>query len=169
MRKAQRTRKTTETEITVNLNIDGEGKAKIDTPIGLLNHMLELFAFHGLFDLEITAKGDLKVDSHHTNEDIGIVLGQVFKEALGDKAGINRTGFVSVPMEEVVATVVVDISGRGSYKFESRITGATPMGEIDYTFEDAKHFFEAFAQHSAIKKDCNYNQKRYADSKDSTA
>src|SRR3989338_11711567 len=97
------TRKTKETDITVKLNIDGSGKSKINTAIGLLDHMLELFSFHGLFDLDITAKGDLKVDIHHTNEDIGIVLGQAFKEALGTKEGIRRNGFASVPMEEVVA------------------------------------------------------------------
>ena len=86
MRKAIVKRKTKETDISVKLNIDGSGKAKINTGIGILNHMLELFAFHGLFDLEIQAKGDLKVDIHHTNEDIGIVLGEAFKKALGEKA-----------------------------------------------------------------------------------
>jgi imidazoleglycerol-phosphate dehydratase len=147
MRKAEIKRKTKETDITVKLNIDGSGKSKINTGIGILDHMLELFAFHGLFDLEITAKGDLKVDIHHTNEDIGIVLGEAFKKALGDKKGIRRFGSASVPMEEVVANVTIDISGRGFYKFESRRTGVTPTSENNYRFEDVKHFFEALANH----------------------
>src|SRR4030043_17720 len=109
-------RKTKETDITVKLNIDGSGKSKIDTGIGILDHMLELFAFHGLFDLDISAKGDLKVDIHHTNEDIGIVLGEAFKKSLGDKKSIKRFGSASVPMEDVVANVTVDISGRGFFK-----------------------------------------------------
>src|SRR4030043_1494948 len=109
-------RKTKETDINVKLNLDGSGKSKVNTGIGILDHMLELFAFHGLFDLDIVAKGDLKVDIHHTNEDIGIVLGEAFKKALGDKKGIKRFGSASVPMEEVVANVTVDISGRGFFK-----------------------------------------------------
>src|SRR3989338_492274 len=111
MRKDIVKRKTKETDISVKLNIDGSGKAKINTGIGILNHMLELFAFHGLFDLEIQAKGDLRVDIHHTNEDIGIVLGEAFKKALGDKKGIVRASSASWPMEDVLATVVVDVSG----------------------------------------------------------
>src|SRR3989338_3045499 len=111
------TRKTKETDITVKLNIDGSGKSRIKTGIGILDHMLELFAFHGLFDLEVSAKGDLRVDIHHTNEDIGIVLGEAFKKALGNMKGIKRFGSASVPMEDVVANVTVDISGRGHFKF----------------------------------------------------
>lgn len=142
MRKAEIQRKTKETDIRVKLNIDGSGKSKIDTGIGLLDHMLELFSFHGLFDLEITAKGDLKVDIHHTNEDVGIVLGDAFKKALGDKKGIKRFGSASVPMEDVVANVVVDISGRGF--FENIPLAGTPQD--DYSFEYANHFFEALAK-----------------------
>src|SRR3989338_1858654 len=108
---AQIVRKTKETDV------------KINSGIGMLDHMLELFAFHGLFDLEITAKGDLKVDIHHTNEDICIVLGDAFKKALGDKKSIKRFGSASVPMEDVVANVVVDISGRGFFKEIERNTG----------------------------------------------
>ncbi|MDD5409732.1 MAG: imidazoleglycerol-phosphate dehydratase, partial [Candidatus Omnitrophica bacterium] len=140
-------RKTKETEITVKLSIGGQGKAKIDTGIGILDHMLELFSFHGLFDLDIRAKGDLRVDIHHTNEDIGIVLGDAFKKALGDKKGIKRFGSISVPMEDVVANVVVDISGRGFFngiKRELKFSGKTPVKE--YSFEYADHFFEAFAK-----------------------
>jgi imidazoleglycerol-phosphate dehydratase len=109
--------------------------------------MLELFAFHGLFDLDITAKGDLKVDIHHTNEDIGIVLGDAFKKALGDKEGINRSGNFSMPMEAVVANVVVDISGRGSFKRIGSESVLLRLKEKGYEFKDAEHFFEAFAKH----------------------
>ncbi len=141
MRKGIVKRKTKETDITVKLNIDGSGKAKIKTGIGILDHMLELFSFHGLFDLEVSAKGDLKVDIHHTNEDIGIVLGEAFKKALGDMKGIKRFGSASVPMEDAVAIVTVDISGRGFFK-------EIPMtleGE-GYSFTYVNHFFEAFAK-----------------------
>ena len=144
-------RKTKETDIALKLNIDGTGKTKINTGIGILDHMLELFAFHGLFDLDITARGDLKVDIHHTNEDIGIVLGEAFKKALGEKKGIRRFGSVSVPMEDVTANVAVDISGRGSFK----LTQPTPLitsltkkeKHEEYDFGFAEHFFEAFAKH----------------------
>lgn len=150
MRKAEIQRQTKETDIRVKLNIDGSGKSKIDTGIGLLDHMLELFSFHGLFDLEITAKGDLKVDIHHTNEDVGIVLGDAFKKALGDKKGIKRFGSSSVPMEDVVANVVVDISGRGFFEnipFLPLFRGQ-PKGTFEdgYSFEYANHFFEALAK-----------------------
>jgi imidazoleglycerol-phosphate dehydratase len=143
------TRKTKETDIKVRLNIDGNGKAKINTGIGMLDHMLELFAFHGLFDLEIVAKGDLKVDIHHTNEDIGIVLGEAFKKALGDKKGIKRSGSASWPMEDVVANVVVDISGRG---FFNGISTAFPSYENSegYSFEYANHFLEALSKKMGI-------------------
>lgn len=160
MREAQVSRKTTETEITVKLNIDGEGKTKIDTPIGLLNHMLELFAFHGLFDLEITAKGDSeKIDIHHTNEDVGIVLGQAFKKALRDKAGIKRIGFASVPMEEVVANATVDISGRGSFRLNISPGHpyASPATSEGYELKDSQHFFEALAKHLGINLNITVN------------
>lgn len=143
MRKAIVKRKTKETDISVKLNIDGSGKAKINTGIGILNHMLELFAFHGLFDLEIQAKGDLKVDIHHTNEDIGIVLGEAFKKALGDKKGIKRVGSATWPMEDVIASVTVDICGRSF--FRGIITPAQPKAEKGYYLSHANHFFEALA------------------------
>ncbi|MBM3255270.1 MAG: imidazoleglycerol-phosphate dehydratase HisB [Candidatus Omnitrophica bacterium] len=140
-------RKTKETDITLKLTIDGTGKSKIDTGIGLLDHMLELFAFHGLFDLDITAKGDLKVDIHHTNEDVGIVLGQAFKKALGDKKSIKRFGSASVPMEDVVGNVVVDISGRGFFQ------GISPDSKLSryesdegYSLESVNHLFESLAK-----------------------
>jgi imidazoleglycerol-phosphate dehydratase len=146
MRKAQIKRKTKETDISVKLNIDGTGKTKINTSIGILNHMLELFAFHGLFDLEIYAKGDLKVDIHHTNEDAGLVLGQAFKKALGVKKGIHRFGSCAVPMENVVANVAVDISGRGNLTWPLDQAGVAPDKKEGYELEYAKHFFEAFAK-----------------------
>ncbi len=149
MREASKTRKSKETNITVKLNIDGSGVSKINSGIGFLDHMLELFAFWGHFDLEITTtEADLKVDIHHTNEDLGIVLGQTFKDALGDKAGINRLGSMSVPMEDVTANVAVDISGRGSFK--GTIGQSSPLNnpqpQAGYNFEYAEHFFEAFAK-----------------------
>lgn len=157
-RTASLTRETKETAITVKLNIDGQGKSKIKTGIGLLDHMLELFAFHGLFDLDITAKGDInKVDIHHTNEDVGIVLGEVFKIALGKKEGIKRFGAASVPMENVVATVSVDISGRGFFAlipFEIMASGELRPGKQgNYDFKYAHHFFEAFTEHLGMN--CN--------------
>ncbi|MFH1202654.1 MAG: imidazoleglycerol-phosphate dehydratase HisB [Candidatus Omnitrophota bacterium] len=140
-------RKTKETEITVKLNIDGSGKAKIKTGIGILDHMLELFSFHGLFDLEINAKGDLKVDLHHTNEDVGIVLGDAFKEALGDKKGIKRFGSASCPMEAVVADVVIDISGRGYFKLDKADTVSDAPKTVDgYQFNYVEHLLESFAK-----------------------
>lgn len=148
MREARKQRKSKETDITIKLNIDGSGITKINSGIGFLDHMLELFAFWGHFDLEIkTNKADLEVDIHHTNEDLGIVLGQVFKEALSSKAGIKRIGFASVPMEEVTANVTVDISGRGSYKL---VVGEPalmhPKAQDGYDFKYAEHFLEAFAK-----------------------
>jgi imidazoleglycerol-phosphate dehydratase len=139
-------RKTKETDITVKLNIDGSGKTKIKTGIGILDHMLELFAFHGLFDLDISARGDLRVDIHHTNEDIGIVLGQAFKKALGDKKGIRRFGSASVPMEGVIANVAVDISGRSHFAWPLDNAGIAPDKKEGYEFEYAKHFFDAFSK-----------------------
>jgi len=149
---SEKTRKTSETEIFVKVNIDGTEERKINTGIGLLDHMLDLFAYWGHFDLEIIVKkGDFNIDIHHTNEDVGIVLGQVFKDALGDKKGINRIGSASVPMEEVTASVTVDISGRGSFKLTQPVSVVVPIGEEQesgkYRLVDAEHFFESFAKH----------------------
>jgi len=143
-------RKTKETDITAKLNIDGTGKAKIDTGIGILDHMLELFAFHGLFDLQIIAKGDLKVDIHHTNEDVGIVLGQAFKKALAKKEGIKRFGSASVPMEDVVANATLDISGRGHCRIFSGAGVVVPKAQEGYLLSDAEHFFESFAKNLGL-------------------
>lgn len=137
-------RKTKETDIEVKLNIDGSGEAKIDSGIGFLDHMLELFAFWGKFDLEAKVnQADFKVDIHHANEDLGIVLGQVFKEALGDKAGISRCGDAAFPMENVTASVSLDISGRGSFKWS---WDAKIDKKEGYEPQYAEHFFEAFAK-----------------------
>ena len=151
---AEKMRKTKETEISLKLNLDGTGNTQIKTGIGLLNHMLELFAFHGLFDLEIEAKGDLQVDIHHTNEDIGIVLGQAVKEALGDKKGIKRFGSASVPMEGVLAKVTMDISGRGYFKggtIPHKRFFVVPSEEKEkYSRKYFDHFCESFAKQAGI-------------------
>ena len=121
MRIAKISRKTKETEIELKLNIDGKGKYTIKTPIGFFTHMLESFAKHGLFDVQLNVKGDLKVDQHHTVEDTGIVLGQAFNKALGDKIGINRAGYFIFPMDDALAIVAIDISGRPYLKFEGKL------------------------------------------------
>lgn len=156
-RMAKIERKTKETEIKLKLNLDGKGKNKIETGIGFLDHMLEHFAFHGLFDLEIKAKGDLKVDLHHTNEDIGIVLGQAFKKAMGEKKGIKRFGSALVPMDEALsrARVAIDISGRGSFnisEYSPWIKATFPFKDekSNYSLQDAETFLIAFANHSGI-------------------
>src|SRR3989449_11056197 len=105
-------RKTNETDIRVRLNLDGRGKARVSTGVRFLDHMLELFARHGAFDLELDARGDLDVDQHHTVEDVGIVLGQAVRQALGDKKGINRAGYFVMPMDESLALAAIDLSGR---------------------------------------------------------
>ncbi len=144
-RSAMIKRKTRETDITVKLGIDGSGKSRINTGIGFLDHMLELFAFWGFFDLEIsTGKCDLKVDIHHTNEDIGIVMGQAFKQALADKKGIKRVGYAQVPMEEVVGNVALDICGRGFIDFKT--DNPKIMKTENYEIEYAEHFFDGFAK-----------------------
>jgi len=152
LRKAIIKRKTKETDIAVKLIIDGTGKAKISTGIGFLDHMLELFAFWGHFDLEIKlAKGDFQIDIHHTNEDTGLVLGQAFKKALGDKKGINRIGSCAVPMEEVTAIVAADISGRGSFKLNmGQGVFEYPLAQEGYEFKYAEHFLDAFAKQLGV-------------------
>ncbi len=140
-------RKTKETQIEGELTIDGTGETHINTGIGFLDHMLELFAFHGLFDLTLTAKGDLNIDRHHTNEDIGIALGIAFKKALGDCKGIRRFGSAEVPMDRARTKVVVDISNR--YAFEKHFVGGTvpALGdEQGYSFNDGLDFFDSFAK-----------------------
>ncbi len=139
-------RKTKETNIRVVLDLDGSGKYCIDTGIGFLNHMLELFAFHGKFDLDLKAKGDLNVDIHHTNEDIGLALGEAFKEALGDKNQIKRFGFYA-PMDEALVRVVLDISNRPSLNIKTEVE---LKGIEGYDYFNFKHFLEGFAQKSGL-------------------
>ncbi len=144
-RKAIVERKTNETDIKISLNIDGTGKRGINTPVGFFNHMLDLFAKGGLFDLDIQAKGDTWIDEHHTVEDIGIVLGEAFAKALGEKRGINRYGFFILPMDEALATVAIDFAGRYSFRFECDFK-REKVGDL--STELVKHFWDAFAQNA---------------------
>lgn len=140
-------RTTSETDITVKLNVDGTGESSIDTGVGFFDHMLTLFAKHGLFDLEISARGDLQVDGHHTVEDVGICLGQAFKEALGNKEGIARYGFFILPMDEALATVAVDLSGRPFLAYNLDMTASKVGGfDTDLTHE----FFQAFITNAGV-------------------
>jgi len=125
-RTAEIERKTKETEIFIKFNLDGKGDAKLDYPVGFMSHMLNTFARHGLFDLEIYAKGDLEVDQHHLVEDTGIVLGQCFAKALGDKKGIRRNGSCLFPMDECLARAAVDVSGRPFLYFDGQLS-ASPL------------------------------------------
>ncbi len=145
MRQSNIKRITNETNIEVELNLDGSGKTEIDTGIGFLNHMLTLFGFHGGFDLKIKCAGDLDVDSHHTAEDIGITLGQAFKEAIGDKKGIERYGTMLLPMDEALARVVVDISGRPYLVY---LVDFKREMIKDMATEDFKEFFKGFVNNS---------------------
>lgn len=133
-------RTTKETDISLTINLDGTGKNEIHTGIGFLDHMLDGFARHGLFDLEVRAEGDLGVDCHHTAEDIGIVLGQALLSALGDKAGIKRYGHILLPMDETLALCAVDLSGRPYLKFDADFT-VPRLGELDT--EMIREFFYA--------------------------
>jgi imidazoleglycerol-phosphate dehydratase len=140
-------RKTSETTIKLSLNLDGEGKRTISTGIGFFDHMLDLLAKHALFDLDIKASGDTEVDYHHTVEDVGICLGQAVKEALGDKAGIVRFANVSVPMQESLANVAIDISGRSALVFNAKLD-TKKIGDFDT--ELIKEFLEAFSVNAGI-------------------
>lgn len=140
-------RNTRETQIELKLNLDGSGKYSIDMPVGFLNHMLEIFSVQGLFDLEIKATGDIQVDEHHIVEDIGIVLGEAFAKALGDKRGINRYGFFILPMDEVLATVAVDLSGRYAFRFDCQFN-REKVG--DFPTELVYDFWNAFAQNAKL-------------------
>ena len=140
-------RATKETEIAVTINLDGAGETSIDTGIGFFDHMLEAFGRHGLYDLDVRAKGDLHVDGHHTVEDVGIVLGQAFADALGDKRGIVRYGDIALPMDEALVLAAVDISGRGALYWDMQIPYQM-VGGFDSTL--AKEFFIAFATNAGI-------------------
>jgi imidazoleglycerol-phosphate dehydratase len=143
-RKAEIKRKTRETDVRIALDLDGTGINRIETDVPFLDHMLELFARHGLFDLEITCKGDLKIDDHHSVEDTAITLGQAFAQAMGDKVGIVRYGVAYVPMDETLARAVVDLSGRSYLIYKVQNT-RDRVGT--FSVELAEHFWHSFAEH----------------------
>lgn len=147
MRQAQVVRNTLETQITVEINIDGTGVSQFNTGLGFLDHMMDQIARHGLFDINVQAIGDLQIDAHHTVEDIGITLGQAFNQAIGDKKGINRYGHAYVPLDEALSRVVLDLSGRPGLEFNCAFTRAT-IGEFDV---DLVHeFFQGFVNHANV-------------------
>lgn len=147
MRTAELTRKTSETDIEIELDIDGTGKYEIDTGVNFFNHMLESFSRHSFIDLKVKAVGDIEIDDHHTIEDTGILLGEAFLKAIGDKKGIRRMGHAIVPMDDSVATVAIDISGRSycnmNLEFKNDKIG-------DMTADIISHFFESFASSAKI-------------------
>ncbi|KKO20777.1 MAG: imidazoleglycerol-phosphate dehydratase HisB [Candidatus Brocadia sp.] len=145
-------RKTKETEISLTVNIDGKGDSRITTDIGFLDHMLDILAKHSLFDLELKAVGDRIIDDHHTVEDVGICLGQGIKEALGDKKGIRRFSNASVPMQETLASIALDISGRPALVYHVTF----PAGKIgNFDAELVKEFLEAFSTNAGINLHVN--------------
>lgn len=147
MREAKVTRNTLETQISVKLNLDGTGKAHLATGVPFLDHMLDQVARHGVFDLEVTAKGDLHIDAHHTVEDVGITLGQAFAQAIGDKKGVRRYGHAYVPLDEALSRVVVDLSGRPGLEMDVKFARAR-IGEFDV---DLVHeFFQGFVNHAQV-------------------
>src|SRR3954467_2217394 len=141
-RSAEISRQTKETRVKISLNLDGAGKSSPETGVGFLNHMLDLLARHGLIDLDVTADGDLEVDAHHTVEDVGIVLGQALEKALGDKRGIYRYGWAIVPMDESLAQVAIDLSGRPAFVFNVVFSGGA-IGA--FATELVEEFFKALA------------------------
>lgn len=154
-RAAQVSRQTKETDIRIDVTLDGTGAARIDTGIPFLDHMLDLFARHGLFDLEVECRGDLQIDDHHSVEDVAICLGQAFLQALGDKASIARYGMSMVPMDEALCGAVVDLSGRFYLVYEVE-TRRTRIG--NFSVELAEHFWRSFAE--ALKCNLHINLLR---------
>ncbi|OGX10794.1 MAG: imidazoleglycerol-phosphate dehydratase [Omnitrophica WOR_2 bacterium GWB2_45_9] len=142
-RKAAIERNTTETRISLQINLDGGGSSVVRTPIGFLNHMLNLFARHGLFDLTLKARGDVDVDIHHTNEDVGIVLGLAIKKALADKQGIRRFGFASVPIDEALVEVSLDLSGRPYFRLSAFGSQLSALKKEGYSLNYLKQFLQA--------------------------
>lgn len=140
-------RKTKETDILLTIDLDGSGKVTAETGVGFFNHMLDHVGRHGLFDLIVRAKGDLQVDAHHTVEDVAICLGQAIREALGDKKGIRRFGFFMVPMDEAMAQVAVDLSGRASLVYRVKYRGGK-IGEFDV--ELVQEFLNALSQNAGM-------------------
>jgi imidazoleglycerol-phosphate dehydratase len=155
-RKAEITRTTKETDITVSLNLDGRGEAELDYPVGFMGHMLNTFARHGLFDLNIRAKGDLEVDQHHLVEDTGIALGQCFVRALGDKRGIRRAGSCLFPMDETLVRAAADLSGRPFLIFDARLSGVPLVsappggGETSFQTDTVEDFWQGFSAAAGI-------------------
>jgi imidazoleglycerol-phosphate dehydratase len=147
MRTASITRNTLETQVSVSLNLDGSGQAKLDSGVPFLDHMLDQIARHGLMDLDVAAKGDLHIDAHHTVEDIGITLGQAFAQAIGDKKGVRRYGHAYVPLDEALSRVVLDLSGRPGLVFEVEFTRAR-IGEFDADL--VREFFQGFVNHAGV-------------------
>lgn len=147
MRVAEVTRNTLETQISISLNVDGSGKSALDSGIGFLDHMLDQIARHGMMDIQLTAKGDLHIDAHHTVEDIGITLGQAFAKAVGDKKSLRRYGHAYVPLDEALSRVVIDLSGRPGMDFNVVFSRAS-IGEFDV---DLVHeFFQGFVNHAFL-------------------
>ncbi|MBC8133534.1 MAG: imidazoleglycerol-phosphate dehydratase HisB [Deltaproteobacteria bacterium] len=143
MRRSKVVRNTSETQIEVGLGLDGKGDRRVDTPIPFLNHMLESFSRHGLFDLEVTARGDVEIDAHHTVEDVGICLGQAMREALGDRSGIARFGEATIPMDETLVSAAVDFGGRAALVYRADMLKGRWIGNFDA--ELAREFFGGFA------------------------
>jgi imidazoleglycerol-phosphate dehydratase len=149
MRTASLSRTTKETSVSVEVNLDGTGESKIDTPIGFLSHMLDAIARHSKVDLNIVAAGDTHIDYHHTVEDVGLVLGEAFAAALGDKRGIRRFGHAYVPLDEALARVVVDFSGRPFLVFEVPLDREMLLIHKDFPFALVEEFFKSFANKCA--------------------
>jgi imidazoleglycerol-phosphate dehydratase len=151
-RTAELSRLTKETKVQLSINLDGTGKTAPETGVGFFNHMLDLLGRHSLIDMTVHAEGDLEVDSHHTVEDVGIVLGQALDKALGDKRGIHRYGWAIVPMDETLAQVAVDLSGRPAFVFNVKFNGGT-IGTFDV--ELVEEFFKAFATNARMNLHIN--------------
>jgi len=147
MREAKVTRNTLETQISVKLNLDGTGIAKVATGVPFLDHMLDQVARHGVLDLEVTATGDLHIDAHHTVEDVGIALGQAFAEASGNKKGVRRYGHAYVPLDEALSRVVIDLSGRPGLEMDIKFARAR-VGEFDVDL--VREFFQGFVNHAHV-------------------
>ena len=147
MRSTKVSRNTLETQINIELNLDGSGKSRFDTGLPFLDHMLDQIARHGLLDLNILAKGDLHIDAHHTVEDIGITLGQAFNQAVGDKKGLRRYGHAYIPLDEALSRVVLDISGRPGLVFNCKFVRGN-VGEFDVDL--IKEFFQGFVNHALV-------------------
>ena len=147
MRQVEVTRNTSETQVSITLNLDGSGLAKLNSGVPFLDHMLDQIARHGMFDLTIEAKGDTHIDDHHTVEDIGITLGQALSKAVGDKAGLSRYGYSYVPLDETLSRVVIDLSGRPELEFHGPFTRVR-IGtfDVDLSIE----FFRGFANHAGV-------------------